>query len=82
MAIGGVTPFGLPRGLPIFVDAAVMDRRRIILGGGSRNLKVAGPPALLCALPDVEIVFVPVIEPVDELVNDRYPPPLPPPSPL
>jgi prolyl-tRNA editing enzyme YbaK/EbsC (Cys-tRNA(Pro) deacylase) len=56
MAIGGVTPFGLPDGLPIFVDTAVMGRNRIILGGGSRNLKVAGSPALLSALPRVEIV--------------------------
>jgi prolyl-tRNA editing enzyme YbaK/EbsC (Cys-tRNA(Pro) deacylase) len=56
MAIGGVTPFGLPAELPIFVDAAVMARSRIVLGGGSRSLKVAGPPTLLTALAGVEVV--------------------------
>src|SRR3954454_2640492 len=34
MAIGGVTPFALPAGLPLWVDAAVMARDRIVLGGG------------------------------------------------
>jgi prolyl-tRNA editing enzyme YbaK/EbsC (Cys-tRNA(Pro) deacylase) len=56
MAIGGVTVIGLPDGLPIWVDSRVMDRERIILGGGSRNCKVLAPPALLHALPNVEVV--------------------------
>jgi prolyl-tRNA editing enzyme YbaK/EbsC (Cys-tRNA(Pro) deacylase) len=37
MEIGGVTVFGLPEQLPIWVDARVMDRARIVLGGGSRS---------------------------------------------
>ena len=48
MAIGGVTVFGLPPDLPILVDARVMARERIVLGGGSRSWKVladAGDPA-------------------------------------
>jgi prolyl-tRNA editing enzyme YbaK/EbsC (Cys-tRNA(Pro) deacylase) len=56
MAIGGVTVFGLPGDLPIWVDSNVMDRERIVLGGGSRSCKVLAPPAVLCALPNVEIV--------------------------
>ena len=32
--IGGVTVFGLPGDLPVWVDAAVMKRDRIVLGGG------------------------------------------------
>jgi prolyl-tRNA editing enzyme YbaK/EbsC (Cys-tRNA(Pro) deacylase) len=54
--IGGVTVFGLPSGLPILVDAAVMARERIVLGGGSRAWKVLAPPAILLGLPGVEIV--------------------------
>jgi len=50
MAIGGVTPIGLPEGLPLWVDARVMERERIILGGGSRDRKVHAPPAVLTAL--------------------------------
>src|SRR3712207_4346050 len=45
MEIGGVTVFGLPPELPVWVDARVMTRERIILGGGSRSFKVSVPPA-------------------------------------
>jgi prolyl-tRNA editing enzyme YbaK/EbsC (Cys-tRNA(Pro) deacylase) len=50
MAIGGVTPIGLPGGLALWVDARVMEREWIILGGGSRDRKVHAPPAILTAL--------------------------------
>jgi prolyl-tRNA editing enzyme YbaK/EbsC (Cys-tRNA(Pro) deacylase) len=54
--IGGVTVFGLPEDLPIWVDAAVMERARIVLGGGSRSWKVLAPPSILLTLPGVEVV--------------------------
>ena len=44
MQIGGVTVFGLPDGLPIWVDSRVMERERIVLGGGSRSWKVIASP--------------------------------------
>jgi len=56
MAIGGVTVFGLPASLPVWVDAAVMERPRIVLGGGSRSWKVIAPSSILRTLPNVEIV--------------------------
>ena len=56
MEIGGVTPFGLPPDLPIWVDAAVMDRPRVVLGGGSRNWKVIASPSILLALSNVAVV--------------------------
>ncbi len=56
MEIGGVTAFGLPDGLPLWVDAAVMERERIVLGGGSRSWKVIAPPAILRTLANVAIV--------------------------
>jgi prolyl-tRNA editing enzyme YbaK/EbsC (Cys-tRNA(Pro) deacylase) len=56
MEIGGVTVFGLPADLPIWVDSRVMERERIVLGGGSRSCKVLAAPAILRALPNVEIV--------------------------
>jgi len=56
MEIGGVTAFGLPPDLPLWVDSAVMDRERIVLGGGSRSWKVIGPPSILLTLPNVEVV--------------------------
>jgi prolyl-tRNA editing enzyme YbaK/EbsC (Cys-tRNA(Pro) deacylase) len=54
--LGGVTAFGLPDGLPIWVDAAVMARPRIVLGGGSRRFKVLAPPSILLSLSGVTVV--------------------------
>jgi prolyl-tRNA editing enzyme YbaK/EbsC (Cys-tRNA(Pro) deacylase) len=54
--IGGVTAFGLPDGIPLLVDAAVMARPRIVLGGGSRSWKVIAPSSILLGLPNVEVV--------------------------
>jgi prolyl-tRNA editing enzyme YbaK/EbsC (Cys-tRNA(Pro) deacylase) len=56
MTIGGVTPFALPEDLPLWIDSRVMDCDRVVLGGGSRACKVVGSPALLTALPGVEVV--------------------------
>lgn len=55
MAIGGVTPIGLPPELPLWVDRRVMERPRIILGGGSRDRKVLAPPRILIALGGVVV---------------------------
>jgi len=56
MEIGGVTAFALPAGLPIWVDAAVMERERIILGGGSRSIKILTPPSTLTQLDEVTVI--------------------------
>ncbi len=56
MEIGGVTPFGLPDGLPVWVDSNVMARERVVLGGGSRSWKVIAPPAILLRLPNVAVI--------------------------
>jgi prolyl-tRNA editing enzyme YbaK/EbsC (Cys-tRNA(Pro) deacylase) len=56
MEIGGVTVFGLPSDMPIWVDARVMERDRIVLGGGSRSWKVIAPPAILERLSNAEVV--------------------------
>jgi prolyl-tRNA editing enzyme YbaK/EbsC (Cys-tRNA(Pro) deacylase) len=50
MAIGGVTPFGLPTEIPLWVDHRVMERARIVLGGGRRDRKVLAPPQILTAV--------------------------------
>ena len=56
MTIGGVTPFGLPDDLPIWIDERVIHRERIVLGGGSRDRKVLAAPSILQAMPNAEIV--------------------------
>ena len=56
MLVGGVTPFGLPDGLPVFVDEAVMSRPTVILGGGGRSTKLKLAPAELLKLPEAQVV--------------------------
>ncbi len=56
MMIGGVTPFGLPDSLPIWIDRAVMDRPTIVLGGGTRSAKLRMAPTELSRLPNVEVI--------------------------
>jgi prolyl-tRNA editing enzyme YbaK/EbsC (Cys-tRNA(Pro) deacylase) len=56
MEIGGVTPFALPDGFPLWIDSRVMDRPRVVVGGGSRACKVVGPPAMLLSVPGAEVV--------------------------
>jgi prolyl-tRNA editing enzyme YbaK/EbsC (Cys-tRNA(Pro) deacylase) len=55
MTIGGVTPIGLPSDVPLWVDSRVVERRRIILGGGSRSRKVLASPEILVALGGVVV---------------------------
>jgi prolyl-tRNA editing enzyme YbaK/EbsC (Cys-tRNA(Pro) deacylase) len=56
MELGGVTAFGLPPGLPLWVDAAVMRRATLIFGSGERGSKIVTSPAALIGLPGVEVV--------------------------
>ena len=56
MEIGGVTVFGLPAELPIWIDARVMDRERIVVGGGSRSWKVILSPDQLLRIPGTTVV--------------------------
>ena len=56
MLIGGVTAFGLPRDMRVWVDARVMERPEIILGGGSRSCKLRCKPAEILKNPMVEVV--------------------------
>jgi prolyl-tRNA editing enzyme YbaK/EbsC (Cys-tRNA(Pro) deacylase) len=56
MQIGGVTPFGVATELPVWIDARVMERDRLIIGGGSRDRKLLVPPETLLAHPAAEVV--------------------------
>jgi len=50
MEIGGVTPFSLPENVPLYVDELVMIPERVILGGGSRQIKIKIAPEALTKL--------------------------------
>ena len=56
MLIGGVTPFGLPEGLPLYIDERVMDLDEVIVGGGGRSAKLSVSPSALLRLPNAEVV--------------------------
>jgi prolyl-tRNA editing enzyme YbaK/EbsC (Cys-tRNA(Pro) deacylase) len=56
MMIGGVTPFGLPEGLPLYIDSAVMEHPWVIVGGGDRSSKLKLPPSELAELPGAEVI--------------------------
>ena len=56
MAMGGVTPFALPSEMPLWIDRRVMERERIVVGGGSRSAKVVGPPEMLLGVAGAEVV--------------------------
>jgi prolyl-tRNA editing enzyme YbaK/EbsC (Cys-tRNA(Pro) deacylase) len=56
MLIGGVTAFGLPADLPLWVDARVLERERVVLGGGSRSCKLIVAPQVLLEIPKAEVV--------------------------
>jgi prolyl-tRNA editing enzyme YbaK/EbsC (Cys-tRNA(Pro) deacylase) len=42
--IGGVTVFGLPEGVPLYIDEEVMNRDYVIVGGGNRSTKIKIAP--------------------------------------
>jgi prolyl-tRNA editing enzyme YbaK/EbsC (Cys-tRNA(Pro) deacylase) len=56
MQIGGVTPYGLPADLPLWIDSRIMACDQVIVGGGSRDRKLLVPPSSLGALPNAEVV--------------------------
>lgn len=56
MLVGGVAPFGLPESVPVLVDAAVMARPEIVLGGGGRDSKVRLDPRELAKVPGLRVV--------------------------
>ncbi len=56
MMIGGVTPFGLPEDLPLYIDARVMAQESVVIGGGSRSMKIRLAPARLLAIPGARVI--------------------------
>lgn len=56
MMIGGVTAVALPADLPLWVDERVLSRESIVLGGGSRSLKIRISPEVFRHLPATEVV--------------------------
>ncbi len=58
MEAGGITAFGLPPDWLVLVDAAVMQRERIVMGAGRRDTKLDLPPQALLGLAHVVVAEV------------------------
>ncbi len=56
MEIGGVTPFGLPNDLPLYVDSRIMQLDEILVGGGNRSTKVFVDPEVFVRMAGAEII--------------------------
>jgi prolyl-tRNA editing enzyme YbaK/EbsC (Cys-tRNA(Pro) deacylase) len=56
MEIGGVTVFGLPKDLPVWIDSRVLDHDWVVIGAGSRTAKIRLDPRQLESLDGFEIV--------------------------
>ena len=56
MMIGGVTPFGLPSSVPIYVDEVIADLDYVILGSGSRSSKVRMAGSEFAKIPGAQFV--------------------------
>lgn len=54
--IGGVTIFGLPEELPVWLDSRMMERDWVIVGAGSRSAKIKLGPSQLQRLEGYEFV--------------------------
>jgi len=56
MMIGGVTLFALPPTLAVYVDEPLLALEYVILGGGSRSLKVRTSPEVFARIPNTRVV--------------------------
>lgn len=56
MVMGGVTPFGLPDDIHVLVDADVLDNPWVVVGGGTRDMKVTVDPEVFTRMPNVTVV--------------------------
>lgn len=67
--IGGVTIFGLPEVLPVWLDSRIREREQIIVGAGSRSAKIRLDPGQLEGLDGFEFVddlaSIPATEPAN-----------------
>jgi prolyl-tRNA editing enzyme YbaK/EbsC (Cys-tRNA(Pro) deacylase) len=55
MMIGGVTAVGV-HGLPIYIDSALMEQERVIMGGGNRSSKLLLNPRELLKLDNTQVI--------------------------
>lgn len=55
--LGGISPFGLKRPLPVMVDRTILDLDRVHVSGGKRGLEIRVTPDDLIRVLDANIVM-------------------------
>ena len=56
MEVGGVTVFGLPGDMPLYIDSTIMAVDEVVVGAGGRTGKVRIAPSSLLRLPNATVV--------------------------
>jgi prolyl-tRNA editing enzyme YbaK/EbsC (Cys-tRNA(Pro) deacylase) len=56
MEIGGVTPFGLPPNMRVWIDQRVMEPAWVIVGAGSREAKIKVAPSVFHRLENASVI--------------------------
>ena len=56
MKSGGVTIFGLPKSIDVYVDSEIMNKPYLIFGSGNRNSKIKIEPNYLNQIPNVKLI--------------------------
>ena len=56
MAIGGVTIFGLPDALPVYIDASLKALDYLVIGAGTRQAKLIIHPTELVKIPNISFI--------------------------
>jgi prolyl-tRNA editing enzyme YbaK/EbsC (Cys-tRNA(Pro) deacylase) len=56
MEIGGVTPFGLPPDMRVWIDQRVMEPAWVIVGAGSREAKIKVAPSVFHRLENASVI--------------------------
>jgi prolyl-tRNA editing enzyme YbaK/EbsC (Cys-tRNA(Pro) deacylase) len=56
--IGGVTLFGLPDTIPLYIDSRIMAADYVIVGGGNRSTKIKLLPSELRKLPQLTVAEI------------------------
>ena len=56
MVMGGVTPFGLPDNIGVLVDAEILTKPWVIVGGGSRDMKIKVDPEVFGRMDTVRVI--------------------------
>lgn len=56
MEYGSITPVGLPSSYRILIDSRLMEKEKVVVGGGKQISKLLVPTAYFKTLPNVEII--------------------------